>query len=234
MSQADNAGGAGNAGGGAADQNSDSANNQNSQNKNSAEPKVVPHDDHKRALDDMHRFKAAAKEAAERAAKLQQEMEAIKAESLRAKEDYKSLYETTQQKLAEKEQESSRLKQSVVYAERYRAVLPVLKEAGLRDDAMNLLEMVSLDDIEVEATTNGRFICNGMDRFAESFKARYPFAFKEKQMPNVNTGGGQGKPNQTGPMDAAALFRLEQECKRKGDMQPYYEAVRRYKVARVK
>lgn len=231
MSQSESAGGAGaNAGGAGAT--GDSANNQNNQSGDQSKP--IDPNDHKRALDDLHKFKSAAKAEAERAAKLAADLEAIKAESLRSKEDFKTLYEKTQSKLAEKEQESAKLKQSVIYAERYRSVLPVLKEAGLRDDALNLLDMVSLDDIEIEATTNGRFICNGMDRFAETFKARYPFAFKEKQMPNVNTGGGQGKPGTPEKLDAAALFKLEQECKKKGDMQPYYEAVRKYKVARVK
>jgi hypothetical protein len=191
--------------------------------------KAVKWSDHKRALDDLARFKSQAKDAREKAEKAARDLEELKTKLHTEGNDYKSLYETAKSKLEAAETERVQLKQGVVYGERYRAVFPALKEAGLRADAVKLLDMQSLEELEIEATSNGRFIVNGVKDFVEEFKKQYPYAFETKRV-RVN-GGGAGGDGGTKPKawTPDTLFKLEQDCKRKGDMAPYFKAIGEYR-----
>lgn len=224
----DNAGGAGD-GQTAGGQNGDGGGSGGAGGKKD-DPKTVDFADHKRALDDMHKFKSAARESKERADKLQGELDAAKASSEQEKGNYKSLWESEKTAREEEKRNSERLKASVVRSERFRAVFPELKKAGLRDDAQNLIDKMDFDEIEVEATSNGRFLCHGTDLVVEKMRKEYPYAFEQKKAPKVNSSGGSSGGAGDGKQEwtPAKLVELEGQCRRKGNMEPYKSAYAEY------
>lgn len=192
-----------------------------------ASNKQVNYEDHKRAIDDLHKYKSKWRESSEKIDELTQQLENMKQTSLKEKEDYKSLYEQTVGQLDEERNRNKSLKDSVIYSEKYRAVYPQLKKMGFRDEAQNLLDMLDLKDLEVETTSEGRFLVSGVDQWAETFKAKYPYAFKQALGPTVNSPGSSLPPKED-KLTPAKLFEIEKECRKKGDMAPYYDAFKKY------
>jgi hypothetical protein len=198
----------------------------------SGNAQTVSKDDHDRALRDMHKFKQAARDAESKLAQMQSQIDDLKAAGLKQKDDYKGLYEATKQKLDEQIEQNNRLKENVLYSERYRAALPALQKAGLSAEASKLVEYADLSVLEVEPR-NGRFEVSGVDLFVENFKLEHPYAFRSNKPANVNAGGTNPPTTRgTEPMTPAKLFELEKQCKAKGDMAPYKAAYQAYLVQR--
>ena len=180
--------------------------------------------DHKRALDDLVRFKDQSKAQSTQISELQSQLEALNSKIATQNKDFESLYAQEKQKREAIEAEKKTLLGNVVQSERYRAVYPAMKKAGLRDDAENLIEHMDLSAVKIEATSSGRFVCSGVEPFIEEVKRKYPYAFQKPQAPTVNGGSGSGMV--TGERwTPAKLVALESECKKKGDLAPYKRAV---------
>ncbi len=154
-------------------------------------------------------------------ATLKKELDAIKADKLKEKEDYKTLFEQSEASKKEIQEKHDGLKSKVVYNEKYKAVSAKLLESGLKKEAMKILDKESLDDVKVEFTSEGRINVLGADLFAEKFKKDFAFAFEQKKAPNVNGGGGGsggGGGNETSDDDlltAENMFKLERSDKKK-------------------
>lgn len=228
MSSDNSSGGAGQDGGGAAaDQNKDA-----NAGGDSGKKDPVSWDDHQRALRDVHKFKDKAKALEGDYANLKAEVEALKAGKLKESNDFKTLYEAEAEKSKAQNVENQRLKLTVKNNERYRALMPALKEAGMLDSAHNILERLNQDEwdkLDVEVTSHGRMLVNGVADFVKDFKEHYPYVFKQRGMPNVNGAGGQAKPGESTDWTPAKIDALERECRRKGDMAPYRAAVEAYR-----
>ena len=184
------------------------------------------------ALRDVQRYKEQGRQATAQLAEIRKEFDALKTKVAQDGNDYKQLYETEKERRNAAEMERDSLKANVGHVERYRAVFPELKKAGLLDAAENLLENADLSDIELEATTSGRFIAHGVKEFVEAFKAKHPYAFSVRRAPVVNGGGNRGTPSTGKVLTPGELFKLEQECKKKGDMAPYEAAHERYQQSK--
>lgn len=219
-----NAGGAGDQASGGAGSQGETQQNQTPNSGSNEDPKSVSWSDHKRALADLTRFKDQAKAQAAQLAEMQAQVEALTGKIATQNKDFESLYTTEKQKREAAETERKKLLENVVTSERHRAVYPALKKAGLRDDAENLMDHMDLSAVEIEATSSGRFVCSGIETFVEEAKRKYPYAFQKPQAPNVNGSSGSGTP--TGEQwNPRKLFALEQECRKKKDMDPYNRAV---------
>ncbi len=192
-------------------------------------PQVVSKADHDRALADLHRFKTAAKANEDKVKELSTAVEQLKTQSATQANDYKSLYEAEKAKREAAETSHTSLLNNLVQTERHRAAYPALKKAGLRDDAESLIEVMDLSAIEIEATTSGRMVAQGVETFAEAMKVKYPYAFQKPSGPNVNGGTGSGAPITGERWTPAKLDTLERDCKKKGDLAPHRAAVAEWK-----
>jgi hypothetical protein len=163
--------------------------------------KTIKLEDHKRALDDMIRFKNASREKDQIISELQRKFseskQAEKSADLHGKQDFKGLWELERQgKLdAQKETEDARneankLKELVGYNEKLKAVQKGLLESGFRKEALNMLSNENLESLELEITSKGNFNVHGIPTFVESFKKQYGFLFATQQNVLVNAGGG--------------------------------------------
>lgn len=152
--------------------------------------KIKP-EDHIRAIDDLKKFKARSRELELQIQKLTSDQEDLKSSKLKEANDFKSLYEQASEKNKDWEAKYSKLKENTVYNEKYRAAQTALINAGLRKDAMKLLDKEDLSEIIVEYTSEGRVLMNGVDEYVDTFKKNYGgFAFEDKKQTKVNGGGG--------------------------------------------
>lgn len=196
-------------------------------NDEGGKPKVVPRDEHERALNDMHKFKKSWRDAQAKIDELSGQIEEIRNKDLENKEDYKGLWETERGKRQETETKYNSLRSNLELTQKHSSVQAELLKAGLQPGAEALIDKDEeiMEMVQVEYTSQGRMIVNGADSAADLFKQKYPFAFGKDTGSNVNSGGGRGgKPPAPTKWDGQSLRKLELDCKRKGDMVPYYKA----------
>lgn len=149
--------------------------------------KLVKWDDHKRAIDDMHKYKAQARQ-------LEAERETLKRQfeeaGLKQKEDFKTLYEKEKEMRLDAESKFRSTLESVVYNEKFKAASQALIKSGLKPEAIKIVARDELKDIVVETTSEGRFLVNGVETFVDYFKREHPYAFQQVQASNINGNGG--------------------------------------------
>lgn len=168
-----------------------------------SENRVISWEDHKRALDDMHKFK---REAAE----LRRLDEEKRTASLREKERFKELSEQLEKEL-QKEREANQRTNSVFKTTlKSSRIVELALKAGLRPEAREDLEMLNLDDIEVEETSSGRYIVRGADTFVDGLKKKRPHWFSDPKAPTFNGGGGRPAPVDE-PMTAEKVAAIEKK-----------------------
>lgn len=134
---------------------------------------------YKRVEADLMKAKAEAK-------KLAQELEQRHKQSLREKEDYKTLAHEYETKYKEESEKNQALVQAQIHEKRYAAVERAALQAGIREDAITDLELLNLNEVEVEVTSTGRMIVNGAEDFVARLKAKKPHWFGRKGV-SVNT-----------------------------------------------
>lgn len=195
--------------------------------------KSIRWQDHQRALNDLKKYKAQARQAADELEQLKSSLSEQKRKKLEDANDYEALYRSAKQELESEREKADRWKTYTIQNTKLSEVKPALQRAGLRQEAERLLDLEDLSDVEVEATDQGRFIVHGVDGFVERMRQNYPFAFQQKKMPGIDsTSGHRAKSFEEKPLTREDVLRIERECKQKGDMGPYHEAVHRYRKQR--
>lgn len=191
--------GAGDNGSGAAP---DKNQNIEDQNKNKDIPKTVSWDNHKRALDDMHKYKQRAKDAE---LKLGENEES----RLRDQEKWKDLAERKEAEAKEWKQKAEDVDDLFVNTQKYNAVKRYAVENGILTEAVDDLDTQDLNDVTVERTDSGRYAVSGAKEFVERLKQRRPFWFKKDKAPRINSGGGAppDKPKELTPNDVVQAER---------------------------
>jgi hypothetical protein len=184
--------------------------------------KTVPVENHQRALDDMHKFKS-------RASDLESKLNAIEEERLREKQDFKALADKYK---AEAEANGGKLREVNALIERsqkFSTLERVAVEAGIRPEAIDDLESLDLKDLQLETTSNGRFMVNGAKEFVDDLKSRKPHWFRKDKLPTVNPGGGGAKAPGDGKVTPRDVLDAEKKV-RAGKMtkDEYHSVFRRY------
>jgi hypothetical protein len=142
--------------------------------------------------------------------KMQSEIENLRDGKMKDQNDFKSLYEQASTKNKEWENKYTKLKENIVFNEKYKAAQSALLNSGIRKDALRILDKESLDEIIVEHTSEGRTLVSGVDEYVDSFKKNFAFAFEDKKSAVVNGSGGGANMN-TGSITPAKLFELEKK-----------------------
>lgn len=201
--------------------------------------KVVSWDDHQRALNDLKRFKAEAKQRSQAERELAKRIEDMETSRLQEKEDFKSLAEKRAERIRELEGETESLKSGVFNSKKYDAVYAEAIRAGLRPEAESDLELLSMDSVAVEMTqsTNGnrRFQVSGAKDFVEELKRTRKHWFKNSNIPDVNP-GGKAFSGSTGVVTAAEVNRLERVFNKSGkaeDKAAYQSALAEFRKSKL-
>lgn len=146
-------------------------------------PAMVSREDHQRALDDMHKFKAKAND-------LEGRLAAIEREGKEKSGEYKTLYEQVKQELEAEKKNSTKILEMAMHTHRFGEVKAEAIRQGLLPSAVRDLESISIEGVPVEITSTGRYIAQGVKEFVEKQKVERPHWFTVPQAPRVNGGGG--------------------------------------------
>ena len=168
--------------------------------------RTVSWDDHQRAIKDMHKFKAANVDAEKRLA-------VVEEDRLKEKSDWKALAEREKTRADKLEVEKKSLSEVFTKTQKYSEIRKSAMEAGLRPEAMDDLDLIDVDGVQVEATSSGRFIVHGSKEFIEELKTKKPHWFKKGTVAEINSGGINGgliKSTKLGPLD---VFDAEKKWK---------------------
>lgn len=208
-----------------------SAESNNSKNQRTIDPK-----DHDNAIKDMLRYKSQVGESNARIAALEKQLEEIKTTELKGKEDYKSLYEGMQEKYQSLETTHNKFKEGFIYEKKYNAAKEELMKAGLKKEALKILDREPLEQLKVEATSEGRFLVHGADLYVDHFKKEHPYAFQAANPDRINSGGGNGGGNfDASKVTADDVIKLERQWRKSGkaeDEKNYRQAVVAYSKQR--
>lgn len=196
-------------------------------------PKSVSYDDHKRALDDLNKFKGEWKKSQEAINATRAELESLKNQRLAEKEDYKTLAEKYQAELKQKDTELTQFRDGFFTSKKYDAVYASALKAGLRGEAEADLSLLPLDGVEVERTDHGRVMVHGSDSYVERLKRERPHWFKSEEPPRVNSGGGKLPSNE--PLTRDKVYELEKAYRKSGsakDKEAWQKAAENYLSSR--
>lgn len=164
----------------------------------------------KKALDDMMKFKKQAQEFQNQAKSYEQKVKEAEERQLEEKQEYKTLYEQTKQKLEEEKQTGHKLRSAFESDKKFEVLKRAAVKAGLRDESLDDLEYLDTSAVIVEKTDQGRMNIIGAEEFVDGLKERKPFWFKDSKAPNLNT--TDGSPG-AGPKELSAqqILKLQKD-----------------------
>lgn len=169
-----------------------SATNQPGEMPSNTPPKnTVAWNDHQRALNDLHKFKTES-------ATLKEQLDALETEKLKANEDYKAAYEREAEKAKAAETRATNFSKWAINSKKSDSLKTAAVAAGIRKEAMSDLDLLDLDSLPSEITSNNRILIQGVESFVEQLKADKPHWFRKEGPPNINGAGGGAPPTGDG------------------------------------
>ena len=190
--------------------------------ENEPQPKVVPLDVHKQALGRYHTAQARVEE-------LEKKQSDGEAERLKKNENYKGLWEREQQRAEKAEEKANKATELYVNTQRYEKFLECAVKQGLRPEAVKDLSLLDLSDLVVEATSEGRFIVNGVEARVEQEKNLRSHWWQKATVPPINPAGGGATPPGNGKITVTDVRNAEKRAKaRIIPMSEYEDALKRY------
>lgn len=189
--------------------------------------KPIRAEDHKRAIDDLLKYKNEAQE-------LRKRLDSDEVTRLREKEDFKTLAER-EKKRADEIEERLRKRDAFYNNEsKLGAVKAAAIKAGLRSEAESDLPLLSLDGVTVEVTNQGRFLVHGAETYIEELKRAKPHWFRTTKAPTVNSGATSN----SSPQGAFSSENLTPEklleAEKKLPREQYHALFRQYQQQRLK
>jgi hypothetical protein len=186
--------------------------------KKETEVQTVSKEDHDRALKDLHKFKARAKE-------LEDAVKATHTKSMKEKEQWKELAELREKEAEDLKKEKTKIQESLIYDKKYSAVKEAALAAGIRKEAVTDLELLEFSEVQIETTSTGRINILGADKAVDRLKTLKPHWFGSKgakingDIPDVQTGGKITK---------TQVYEAESKAKKTGDYAPYKQILAKY------
>lgn len=120
------------------------------------------------------------------------DIEKIRTQGLKSKEDYKTLSEALEKQVETLQGENTKLKDSIFHTTRVSAVKDEAVKLGLRAAALSDLEAMDLEDIKVNVGDDKIIRVEGAGDFAKRLKTVKPYLFETPKDPVINGGGGGG------------------------------------------
>jgi len=120
---------------------------------------------------------------------------------------YKQLYETRNNELKSLQDAQRETAMSVDRTFKSQAKQTAALKAGIREDALGMLDMMPDDELELRKTESGVLDVTGAEKWVENLKTSSPFLFKSSTAPNM-TGG---RPSSSTPSTSKKVNLLELE-----------------------
>lgn len=170
---------------------------------------LVPVKAYDEVKNDMLKYKAELRKRETELEQAKAKQKELELAGLRAKEDYKAMFEDADNRLKETEGKLKQTQSAIVDSTKWSSISSELLSLGLIPSSTRAAEkLVDLDQLDIETTSHGRYNVLNAKTYAEKFKAEHPYLFNDKKV-NINNGVPPlGTP---GKMDLAQLNKLQQE-----------------------
>lgn len=170
-------------------------------------PDVVSRKAYTSVSDDMHRFKREASDA-------KQKLSDLEAKKLADDKNYQELYEREKKQRTEAEAANEKKDKYYIHTQKSSEIRRLAIDIGLRSEAVDDLDLLDYDGVEVEVTSTGRYNVLGGKQFVDGLKNKKPHWFKKDKAPLVNAGGGGVTPTSTGKLSPTDVINAETQMKR--------------------
>lgn len=179
-----------------------------------------------RYKEDLLKFKDRNKELEDEVKALREKQENDRIAKMKEQDRFKELADEYEAKAQKAEEDAKTLRSAVIADKKLSAIKQEAMKLGIRKEALDDLDMLSLDSVDIETTSTGRVNILNANVFAENLKIQKPHWFG-KRSSNFNS----SEPEIT-PMGAVSLDMIkkaEQEYKKTGDSTKYEALLRKYK-----
>jgi hypothetical protein len=149
---------------------------------NTEAPPEVPNDYYKTQFSSAKAEAKAAKEAAEAA---KAEVERMRVAQLTEKENYKELWEHSEEKRKQAEARNADINKSLSTNAKLDAIRKEALKAGIDERALDDLDMLDTSMLEIETTSMGRHQVHGAKEFVETLKEQRGHWFPTNKAPNL-------------------------------------------------
>lgn len=150
-------------------------------------------------------------------------------EKMRSNQEWQKLSEMKEKEALEWREKHDSLATNLVAREKYSALRNEVTKLGLREEAIQDLDLVDLSEINIETTSTGRYNILGADKYAQKLKSLRPHWFSNST-PNVTTTAQRIDPMTK--VTADMIIQAEKEGKKSGDMSRYRELTEKYRKQR--
>jgi len=127
------------------------------------------------------------------------QLDDLKKNGLKAKEDYKALYEQAEKEKQDLATDNEKKTKSFFNTMRFLTVKDEAQKLGIRTEAMPDLSSLDMSELEVKMADDGLIRVSGAKEWAEKAKKLKPHWFKAANDPVINAGGtgtgATGKPS---------------------------------------
>ena len=198
---------------------------ENTQENNENPPEVVSKEVYERIKKENDKFKSELGD-------MRKQIDSLKINTHKEKEDWKSIAQIHEEKAKELEQKYSGLKDSLIDEKKLAAVTAEAIKKGIDPRSIPDLELLDFEEVTVETTSTGKILVSGQDRAITKLMTLRPHWFP-KNVPSVNPSTPEmGKPNgsQVTIADLNAASAQYEKTKSELDRKAYYDLIKKYKA----
>jgi len=195
---------------------------ESTENTVTEEPKVVSKEAYEKVMQDMHKYKKALKEI--ESSKKQQELQ-----SLKEKQEWQKIAEIKEQEANQEREERTKLTKAVVTDKKMSAIREAAMKAGVLDSALDDIDLLNWNDVEVETTSTGRINVLGADDAVKRLKTLKPHWFG-KSVGKVNSKIPETTKQNSDVVTLEKIIKLRKEAVQSGDYSAYEPAFKQYQA----
>jgi len=186
---------------------------------------LVSREAYDRVKKDMHDYKT-------RNSDLQKQIENMKVQVHKEKEDWKSVSEHHESRAKELETQLTGLKSGLISTEKTRKLTEEAVKHGINPASIPDLELLDFEELTVETTSTGKILVSGADRAIAKLKVIRPHWFN-KSVTSVNPATPNVGQPIGGAVTIADLNAAEAQWKKTQstvDKEAYYNMIQKYKT----
>lgn len=197
-------------------------------NQNTREQKTTINDDDyipktefKRVLSDMHKFKTRYRE-------LESKLKERDMTELKKREEWQKLADHFEKESQQYREQFEGLQTALVRDKKISEVKNYAIKSGIRQEALEDLEILDMDDVQIETTSTGRYNVLGADKFVNRLKVNRPHWFG-KTYTGVNTKDPEVVKAES--VSYEQIKKIADKARRTGDYSEYERALKKYRQA---
>lgn len=190
-----------------------------------AAAEVVPKQAYDSVTSDLHKFKQQVRE-------FEKKFQHQETATLKANEEWKTLYESEVQKRELAEEKSHKLENSFVFNKKMDAIKQEAVKQGIHSAALNDLEMMNFDDVQIQKTVREDGMQSvqilGAENAVARLKANKEYLFNKAIPPRTNNSDSEvGNPKE---VTIEQVLKAEKD----GNTQKYRELLTEYQKQKLK